>query len=273
MLVRDGLRSDKNKKRCERRRPARGEWGYPTWDGDCDLLRWQGGGVCGVKNDGDTVGGKGCRLILVQTAAYGGMMICAAREFAQDVTRQLRHVRVLPTHHQARADGTEAAIGCAIGASLAGITKHRDSAGAQLGGDGRLDLRLRKHGYGARVISYGIELTVARHDCQTNAINRWIEQIGAVLRGVHPSLLNSRSIGTGGNILFNETEVGASLAGAQRDIIFVAITMFDLAGAGHEHAVLHGAGGKRRIPLQRGKAVACARLISKRVELIHVILH
>ncbi len=97
---------------------------------------------------------------------------------------------------------------------------------------------LRKNGDGALEIGDGIENAPAGDHGDSHVVNLGVEQIGAVVGGVHPFFVNAGGGGANGYVLFNQAEMGTRLPRPLVEIGLASVAVGDGSLGCHAQAVL-----------------------------------
>lgn len=139
----------------------------------------------------------------------------------------------------------------AVVAGDGGVGEDGDAAGADEIGDGRLNLEGREIADGVGIIGDGVEHTAAGHHGNADAIDRGVQEVGAMAGRLHPFFLNGVGIGADGDILLDEAEVRAGFCGTAGEIELAGVPMGDGAFNGHPDAVLASRCGQRWIPVEQ----------------------
>ena len=158
-------------------------------------------------------------------------MILSRRQPLHQRLRQLVQISVQPAHRKAglRAGSRvrHPAVHHASGAGQRRIAQNAHSAGLQQRGNRAFLLLLRQHGHGALKVGHGIERAAAGHNGHAYAVHIGVQHVGAVMRRVHPCIVNCGRIGANRHVLLDQAEVRAGLFGALAHIRLAHILMRD----------------------------------------------
>jgi hypothetical protein len=80
-------------------------------------------------------------------------------------------------------------------------------------------------------------------------------------------LVNQGRVGSYGDVLFNQAEVGAGLSGTLGEAELSAVAMGNLALDSHASAVVESGCSQRRVPLEQWRSLRSALLIGQREQL------
>jgi len=118
-------------------------------------------------------------------------------------------------------------VHCASGAGQRRIAQNAHSAGLQQRGNCAFFLLLRQQGHGALIVGYGIERAATGDNGNSHAVHVGVQQVGAVVRRVHPRIVNRGRIGANRHVLLDQAEVRAGLFGTLAHIRLAHILMRD----------------------------------------------
>jgi peptide/nickel transport system permease protein len=151
-----------------------------------------------------------------------------------------------------------------------GIVPNRHSFLAEQPGNRVFHLDGRQNRHGPRVVGHCKQHPLRRDDRHADTIDLRVQQIGTMPRRIKPFLVNSAGIGTNGDVLLDEAEVGARFTGPRRQIRLASIAMRDGSFGSHAHAVSHRGVGQRLIPLEFSPTLLRPGLVGHREQLLRL---
>lgn len=149
-----------------------------------------------IEKDGDVVGGEGA-FAGCRASANDSLVIFAGDKAVSQLTGNRVQAGSGVSHDEPGL--TRARVAGAHGAGLASVVGGFGDAHSRLcndAGDGALLLIDRKDFYGAGEVFYGVQLVVARDDRDADGVDVGIEEIGAMVGGVHPEIVDDDRAGS-----------------------------------------------------------------------------
>jgi hypothetical protein len=129
------------------------------------------------------------------------------------------------------------------------------------GGDGLLLLGERERLDGAGEILDCIELVVAGDDGDSDGIDVWIEQVSAVMGGVHPEVVEEDGGGGFSYVFGDEAEVNAGVGAAFCELGLAGKLVGDVGVVGHLAGVEGGGLGEDGVEAKWRKSLIGAVLV------------
>ena len=224
----------------------------------------------GLKDqNGDVIAGE--RRIFAfdrrgEAGSDGSFFVAARGDAAGELVGEFGKTAALPAHHEVVdfGAGGDAGVLAATGAHGGGEVGVRDDGDAALNEEicnFSFDLFGGEHGDGFGVVGHGVQAVRGIDDSDADGVDVGIDEIGVVMFGVHPLVVDGLWQWGDGDILFNEREVDAGGGGAGGEVWLAGKLMGDGVLGGDALGVKACSNREGGVPLERRQVQLGPRLV------------